>query len=119
MDTERASVKIKYGESIRKYDLQRLSRFVPFCMKLNPKLSEQNEDYDIILVNPQNEITSFIYESCSFKSELQGDGSCVILSQYGIPFQKIYPTSNDDYYLLEIKKSGNLILIKIWVLIII
>lgn len=100
------SVRIKFGENINTFPLKNVARFERFLIRLITR-NQQLIDLEISITTPRNESTSFIFERGTFQSRLVNN-DFVVLSQYGVDFYNIYPTINEEYYVVDIKKSGKL-----------
>jgi hypothetical protein len=98
------SVRIKFRDKISDLPLENLCYFDEFLYKIT-QLKLLN-DHEITICTPDGESLSFIFDLNSFQS-IRKD-NCVVLSQYSVEFFEIYPTINDGFYVVDIKKSGKL-----------
>jgi hypothetical protein len=98
------SVRIKFRDKISEIPLKDLPRFKTILYEITQ--SNSFSDHEITIYSPRGEDISFIFDTSTFRSILKDN--CVVLSQYGVDIFEIYPTIDSEFYMIDIKKCGNL-----------
>jgi hypothetical protein len=98
------SVRIKFRDKISENPLKNVSDFDMILYEFTH--SNSFSDHEITIYSPRGEDIRFIFDTSTFRSILKDN--CVVLSQYGVDVFEIYPTIDSEFYMIDIKKCGNL-----------